>query len=99
MALTAFKRDELGDYADMVVGEILDFGNDLTKELLSDADTVSISTWAVDAGLTDSSPQISANITSVFLECTAAGTMWVTNTVTTAAGRKYIEKFRIIGAA
>lgn len=97
--LTAYKQDESGDYADLLVGETLDFGNDFTNELLADSDTVATSAWAVDSGLTTSTPQINANITSVFLTCTQAGVMQVTNTVTTTNGRTYKERFRIIGAA
>jgi len=98
MALSAFKRDELGDYAELRVGASLDWGNDLTNELVKDADTINSSSWAVDAGLSTSSPQVIDDVkTSVFLTCSQAGVMWVTNTIVTLGGRTYIEKFRIIG--
>lgn len=99
MALTisAFKKDESGEYTVMRVGESKDYGHDLTDELAGDSDSILFSNWAVvGSGVLVSSPGYTGGITRAFFTSEQAGTVTVRNTITTAAGRVYVEDFRIV---
>ena len=64
----------------------LDYGFDWTAWLAS-GETISTSSWTTDT-LTSSSPQISTNVTSVFVEGGVVGTSYkIVNTITTSVGR------------
>lgn len=102
MAITksAFKRDELGDYVEMVVGETEDYANDISYQLTQDSDAISTPVvWEADVGITVSSPSVSGGKAQAFFTCTAVGTFWVKNKIPTTGNRLYIEKFRVIGKA
>lgn len=66
----------------------LDYGFDWSLWLAS-GETISTSSWEIDALLTQSSPSIAGAVTSVFVEGGVAGThYYITNTIVTSVGRK-----------
>lgn len=91
---SAFKTDILGQYAELKVDEVKDYGNDFTAELGSD--TIVSSVWITS--LTTSTPSITGAITSVFFSGAVDGeSYWVDNRIVTAGGRTIKESFRLIG--
>lgn len=65
-----------------------DYGFDYSAEI--GTDTITVSTWTADAGLTLTGPTFSATKTSVFIEGGVEGqTLTAINRVTTTAGRTY----------
>lgn len=99
MNTSAFQTDQNGDYAEMRLGETLDFTNDWTDFLAqSGSDTIAASgsVWAVPAGVTVSTPAISGTKTYAFFTPTVVGIYQIDNTLTTTGGRIKKESFRII---
>lgn len=80
----------------LAVGEILDFGRDWAKWL--GTDTISASTWTVDAGLPVVSQGYDTTSTSLFVDgagLTVGTKFKCKNQITTAAGRKPVRAFYI----
>lgn len=96
---TVFLRDAIGDYAYLLVGEVLDYAHDWTDFLAASGnDTIQSSTWTLGSGLTASSPGVAGAKTFVFLAGAASGTTyWADNMITTTGGRTKKESFRLIG--
>ena len=76
-------------------GETLDYTIDWS-EWLTGAETISTSTWAVDTGITTSSPTNSTTITTVWLSGGTLNNIYtVKNTIATSAARTAVRTFYV----
>lgn len=74
---------------------VLDYGHDWAG-WLSDGETITASTWTVDAGLTKNSDTHDTTTTTVWLSGGTAGTTYrATNRITTSGGRTDDRTMRI----
>lgn len=65
----------------------LDYGFNWSSWLAS-GETITVSNWTVDEGMTKSSEQINGTTTSVFIEGGVVGNNYkIVNTITTSVGR------------
>ena len=75
--------------------EVLDYGVDWSG-WLETGDQIQTSSWAVEAGLTVGGQQHDDASATIWLSGGAAGTRyWVTNRITTTAGRTAERAFRL----
>lgn len=73
----------------------LDYGFNWSSWLVS-GETITVSDWTVDVGLTPTTPQINGATTSVFVEGGVVGGNYnLTNTITTSAGRRDSRTLKI----
>ena len=75
--------------------EVLDYTINWANRLLP-SETISDSTWTLDAGITKDSDSLSGSAATIWLSGGVAGTKYVlVNRITTSAGRKYEQPFRV----
>lgn len=93
----AWRRDSVGDFIEMDVGEIKPYGIDYTN-FLSEVvgDTLAQSEWTIGAGLTKNSENVSGKVAIVNLEAIGAGTFACSHKMTSGQGVIEITNFRVI---
>lgn len=93
---TGVARDAVGYFIAKPSASIEDIGFDWRRWALPAEDTITSSVWAADLGIDITAPDLVDGISSALVGGGTAGTTYlVSNTVTTASGRKSVQSLRV----